>query len=94
MISFTFFAYISKFVVLRLIRIYQRTLSFDHGWPRGFFPSGFCRFQPTCSEYGYRSIERFGVIKGGLIAFLRIIRCNPFSKGGIEDVPEVTKKTF
>ncbi len=46
------------------------------------FPYGYCRFTPTCSEYGYRAIEKYGIIKGGLKALWRVIRCNPFNRGG------------
>jgi len=72
--------------VLKLIKIYQKTLSFDHGIFRFLFPHGYCRFQPTCSEYGYQAIEKYGVIRGGLMAFWRILRCNPWSKGGFDEV--------
>lgn len=70
--------------VLKLIRIYQKTLSFDHGLFSYLYPNGFCRFHPTCSEYGYQAIEKYGVIKGGFKAFWRILRCNPFNKGGYD----------
>ncbi len=74
--------YFPRYVFLRLIKIYQKTISFDHGWFKVFFPHGYCRFHPTCSEYGYQAIEKYGVIKGGLKAFWRILRCNPLSRGG------------
>ena len=51
-----------------------------------------CRFTPTCSEYAIEAIERFGVIRGSMLASYRIMRCNPFSKGGYDPVPE--KFTF
>ena len=47
-----------------------------------------CRFVPTCSEYAYTAIERFGVIKGGALSLWRIMRCNPLCKGGYDPVPE------
>ncbi|MBP5662615.1 MAG: membrane protein insertion efficiency factor YidD [Clostridia bacterium] len=47
-----------------------------------------CRFIPTCSEYALEAIERFGVIKGGALALWRIMRCNPFCKGGYDPVPQ------
>ena len=75
-------SYSARFLVLQMIKIYQKTLSFDHGIPKVFYPHGFCRFHPTCSEYGYQAIEKYGIIKGGLMAFWRILRCNPLSKGG------------
>jgi len=71
-----------RFFVLKLIRIYQKTLSFDHGIFHFLYPQGFCRFHPTCSEYGYQAVEKYGVIKGGFKAIWRIIRCNPWNKGG------------
>ncbi|MBQ7352628.1 MAG: membrane protein insertion efficiency factor YidD [Clostridia bacterium] len=51
-----------------------------------------CRFTPTCSEYAIEAIERFGVVRGSMLASYRIMRCNPFSKGGYDPVPE--KFTF
>ena len=76
-----------KQIVLIAIRVYQKTLSFDHGFFRFLYPHGFCRFHPTCSQYGYRAIERYGVLKGGWMAVKRIIRCNPWSASGVDDVP-------
>jgi len=81
-----FFSVFVKILVLKLIRIYQKTLSFDHGFMRHFFPNGYCRFHPTCSEYGYQAVEKYGVIKGGFMAIWRILRCNPFNKGGHDPV--------
>ncbi len=75
-------------MILRTIRLYQKTLSFDHGVFSFLFPEGYCRFHPTCSQYGYQAIERFGILRGGWMASGRIIRCNPWSKGGIDEVPE------
>ena len=48
-----------------------------------------CRFYPTCSEYSYTAIERFGVVKGGWMSVKRIVRCNPFNDGGYDPVPEL-----
>ena len=79
--------YYPRYFVLMLIRIYQKTLSFDHGMISFFFPQGYCRFHPTCSEYGYKAIEKYGLIKGGFMAFWRILRCNPWNKGGHDPVP-------
>ena len=69
-------------VLLRLIRLYQRTLSPDHGVMKERYPYGYCRFYPSCSEYGYQAIERFGALKGAWIALLRVLRCNPWNPGG------------
>lgn len=65
---------------LALIRFYQRHIS-AHTPPA-------CRFQPTCSQYAFTAIERFGVCKGGWLAIRRLLRCHPFSKGGYDPVPE------
>lgn len=46
-----------------------------------------CPYIPSCSEYGMEAIEKYGALKGGVIALWRIIRCNPFSKGGYDPVP-------
>lgn len=46
-----------------------------------------CPYFPTCSEYGLQAVEKYGAIKGGLLALWRIVRCNPFSKGGYDPVP-------
>lgn len=70
-----------KRVLLALIRFYRRELS-----PRKRKPC--CRYFPTCSQYAVTAIERYGAIKGGRLAAWRILRCNPFSKGGYDPVPE------
>ncbi len=75
----------SRFVVF-FIKIYQRTISFDHGILKIFYPNGFCRFYPTCSDYGIQAIEKYGIIKGGLMTSWRILRCNPWNKGGNDPV--------
>ncbi len=80
-----FFIFIGSFVtyiVVYLIRIYQKTLSFDHGLLKIFYPHGYCRYHPTCSNYAVDALTKYGLIKGGLKAVWRILRCNPWSKGG------------
>ncbi|MBI4438266.1 membrane protein insertion efficiency factor YidD [Candidatus Uhrbacteria bacterium] len=77
-----------RWVLIGLIRGYQRTLSPDHGLVKPLFPDGFCRFYPSCSQYGHDSIDRFGAGKGLFLTFWRILRCNPFSNGGNDPVPE------
>lgn len=78
--------YFPKRLLIFLIRFYQKTLSFDHGLLKVFFPHGFCRFNPSCSEYGAQAIEKYGVLKGGALACWRILRCNPWNKGGYDPV--------
>ncbi len=75
-----------KKVMIFLIRTYQLTIS-------PVFSHGSCRFNPTCSQYAIEAIEIHGIIKGSLLAAYRILRCNPFSKGGWDPVPpKKTKK--
>ncbi len=75
-----------RLIVVSLIKFYQKTISFDHGFLKVFYPNGFCRFNPTCSEYGVQAIEKYGIIKGGLMTSWRILRCNPWNKGGDDPV--------
>lgn len=74
--------YMPRYIVIKMIKVYQKTLSFDHGFMKHLYPHGFCRFTPTCSDYGIQAIEKYGVIKGGLKTIWRVMRCNPFNKGG------------
>lgn len=79
-----------KKVVLKLIRLYQKYFSLDHG-ARGRIQENYrvCRFYPSCSEYSYTAIDRFGIWRGGLLSVWRIIRCNPLTPAGTYDpVPE------
>ena len=71
-------------ILLNVIRQYQRTLSPDHGWLRVFYPHGCCRFIPSCSEYGYQAVEKYGTVKGSYLSIGRILRCNPFHSAGLD----------
>jgi len=71
---------------ISFIRLYQKTISFDHGLMRFFYPNGFCKFHPTCSEYASQALENKGLVKGSYLIGKRILRCNPFSKGGVDPV--------
>lgn len=73
-----------KKVILFLIRLYQKTFSPDTGWSSLKHPYGFCRHYPTCSNYSYEAIEKYGIIKGVFLSIKRIIKCNPLSKGGYD----------
>ena len=75
-------SYFIKLFVIKIIKIYQKTISLDHGFFKFLHPYGYCRFKPTCSEYAISSIEKYGIIKGGIKAIWRILRCNPWNKGG------------
>jgi putative membrane protein insertion efficiency factor len=46
-----------------------------------------CRFHPSCSEYGYEAIDQHGLVKGTLLTAWRLLRCNPFNRGGYDPVP-------
>ncbi len=76
-----------KFVVLLVIRLYQKTLSFDHGPLARVFPFWGCRFYPSCSEYTYEAINKYGIFKGCWLGLIRLLHCHPFAKGGHDPVP-------
>lgn len=80
------FKHYPRYIAIKILKIYQKTLSFDHGIFKVFFPHGFCRFRPTCSEYAISAIEKRGIIKGGFKALWRILRCHPWNKGGWDPV--------
>ena len=69
-----------KKLFIGLINFYRKNLS-------GMKTTPTCKFIPTCSEYGIEAIEKYGALKGGLLTIWRILRCNPFSKGGYDPVP-------
>ncbi|MCI8533100.1 MAG: membrane protein insertion efficiency factor YidD [Lachnospiraceae bacterium] len=68
-----------KHVLVFLIKGYQKYVS-----P---LKNTKCPYYPSCSAYGLEAVEKYGAIKGGLLAAWRIVRCNPFSKGGYDPVP-------
>ncbi|MBA3336685.1 MAG: membrane protein insertion efficiency factor YidD [Chloroflexia bacterium] len=65
-------------LALRLVRGYQRFVS------PALPPT--CRFYPSCSRYAYEAVAKYGIIKGGRLALWRILRCNPFCRGGEDPV--------
>lgn len=67
-----------KKILILLIRFYQKAIS-------PMFPPS-CRFVPTCSEYALEAVKKYGVFKGGRMAIWRILRCNPWGKGGYDPV--------
>lgn len=72
-----------KVFALFLIKLYRKYVS-----P---FKKPCCRFFPTCSTYALEAIEQYGLLRGGFMAFYRVLRCNPFCKGGYDPVPEKEK---
>ena len=72
-----------KELAIKMIRFYQRKIP--------LFPPR-CRYYPTCSQYAVTAIERFGIIRGGLLAVWRLLRCNPLFPGGLDPVPEKRNK--
>jgi len=76
-----------KTTLLLLIRFYQKTLSPDTGLLAYKHPHGYCRFYPHCSEYAYQVINKYGFVKGAFLAAKRVIKCNPFNKGGTDLTP-------
>ncbi|MFH0852075.1 MAG: membrane protein insertion efficiency factor YidD [bacterium] len=78
--------YLAEAVILAAIRFYQLSLSPD----QGFFKRELlvCRFHPSCSDYALQGIKKFGILKGGLLAARRVLRCHPFNPGGLDPVPE------
>lgn len=68
-----------KLLVLKVIKLFQLTRAFR---------APACRFYPSCSEYAYISIDRHGLVRGGLLGFWRILKCQPLHPGGIDDVPD------
>ncbi|MHA7134495.1 membrane protein insertion efficiency factor YidD [Oerskovia turbata] len=71
-------------VLVGLIRIYQRLISPMTG------PT--CKYYPSCSQYALVAVQRHGVLRGVRLAVWRLLRCNPWSRGGVDDVPEALRK--
>ena len=67
-----------RFLALGILRLYKR-------WISPSLPAS-CRYVPTCSEYAMEAIERYGTLRGGLMAGWRVLRCHPFVKGGLDPV--------
>lgn len=67
-----------KIILIRLIEIYRKYVS--------VLKTPSCRFYPTCSQYAIDAIKKYGAVKGTCMAIWRIIRCNPFNKGGNDPV--------
>ncbi|MEG0252005.1 MAG: membrane protein insertion efficiency factor YidD [Christensenellaceae bacterium] len=68
-----------KKIVLGFIKFYQKAIS-------PYFPAC-CRYTPTCSAYAIQAVNKYGAFKGSFLAIKRVLRCNPFFKGGYDPVP-------
>lgn len=77
-----------KFLFVKLIELYQRTLSPDHGWMKAKFPYGYCKFYPSCSEYAKQAIIHKGVVAGTVTAIWRVARCNPWAHSRVDTISE------
>lgn len=69
-----------KRILIALVRFYRKNISPYKGGTT-------CRFVPTCSQYALEALEKYGAVKGSLLAIRRILRCHPMSKGGYDPVP-------
>jgi uncharacterized protein len=69
-----------KAFALWMLRGYKR-------WISPAFPPS-CRFVPTCSEYAMEAVERYGALRGGMMALWRLLRCHPLASGGLDPVPD------
>ena len=72
---------VPQLIAIFLINLYKKLLS-------PILPAS-CRYVPTCSQYTLEAIKKYGVIIGAVLGAYRILRCNPFSKGGYDPVPEL-----
>ncbi len=70
------------------IRLYQKLLSFDHAFWAKYVDYRVCIHEPSCSEYTYQAVDKFGLVLGSIMGFARIMRCNPYSKGGYDPLPD------
>lgn len=78
--------FLPRYGMIGLVKIYQKTLSPDHGFLKVLFPYGCCRFQPTCSEYAVQALKKYGLVRGSIKSIWRVLRCNPCSRGGKDPV--------
>jgi len=77
-----------KHVIIWFIKAWRKVLSPTYG--------DVCKYYPSCSAYGLEAVELHGAVKGSAMAIWRILRCNPWSKGGVDPVPgsELAAKTI
>jgi putative membrane protein insertion efficiency factor len=82
---------VTRYPVIAWIVLFPRNvlILFIRGWRKLISPlyGNVCRYHPSCSAYGLGAVQQFGVFKGGAMTIWRILRCNPWARGGIDDVP-------
>jgi putative membrane protein insertion efficiency factor len=88
LISMNILDTISKKLIQLLIKFYQLILSPDHSFWGRYTPGRTCIHYPSCSHYTYEAVEKHGAVKGLVMGSARILRCNPWSRGGLDPVPE------
>jgi hypothetical protein len=86
MIVVAFVARLPRLLLMGLIRVYQVTISPLIG------PT--CKYYPSCSHYGYEAVRRHGALRGTVLAGWRVLRCNPWSNGGVDEVPTAGERLF
>lgn len=86
MIIIAFVARLPRLALMGLIRVYQLTISPLLG------PT--CKYYPSCSHYGFEAVHRHGAVRGTVLAGWRVLRCNPWSNGGVDEVPGVGEPLF
>lgn len=69
-----------KYILMGIIKFYKKIIS-------PLFPPC-CKYYPTCSSYALEAVKKFGFFRGGWLAVWRILRCNPWSMGGVDYVPD------
>lgn len=84
--------YAVTWVLIKIITLYQNTLSPDHGPLRHLYRYGYCRHSPTCSEYAKIQLKQRGAVVGSFLAMKRVLSCNPFAKISDEKWQEIAKR--
>jgi uncharacterized protein len=68
----------------RLPRLFGIALVYFYRWTFGLLSSGSCKYHPTCSQYALDALRRYGLVRGSILAGWRLLRCNPWSRGGVD----------
>ncbi len=79
-----FIWHIPRNIIILFIKFYQKIISPDHSWIKRFFPYGYCKYYPSCSQYSIDAFKKHGFVLGLLKSIWRFLRCNPWSDGGID----------